>query len=207
MKTLLFPALKLTLLSVVLIMGIYTVAMLGIAQIFPNQGQGHKIAQNGQEYYSNIGQSFTQTNYFWSRPSAVDYDASGSGGSNLGPNNPVLLEMVQARIDTLMATNPGIKKSDIPVDLITASGSGLDPNMSKKAALLQVNRIAKVRDVSSKDLINLIEEHTNGALFGLFGPKDVINVLQLNLALDQMSAEVDVVGKINQTEKENQNKF
>lgn len=195
----LFTALKLTLLSLILIMGVYTIIMLGIAQIVPDRGQGRKITQNGQEYYSNIGQSFTKENYFWSRPSAVDYNASGSGGSNLGPNNPVLLEIVRARIDTLMTTNPGIKKSDIPVDLITASGSGLDPNISKQAALLQVNRIAKVRGVSNKDLINLIAENTNDAVLGLFGPKDIVNVLQLNLALDQMSAEVHLEGESTST--------
>ena len=109
----------------------------------------------------------------------------GSGGSNKGPSNEEYLGVVQARVDTFLVHNPGVKKADIPVELVTASGSGLDPDISEKAALVQVERIAKVRNVPAQQLQQLVKEHINGPLLGLFGPAK-INVLKLNLALDQL---------------------
>ncbi len=127
MKSNIFPAIKLTFVCLVFFMGIYTLAVYGIAQFAPNQGKGEIISSNGNTYYSNVGQSFTDDKYFNSRPSAVGYNAAGSGGSNKGPSNPDYLSEVQARIDTFLIHNPGIDKSEIPSDLVTASGSGLDP--------------------------------------------------------------------------------
>ena len=176
MKTHLFPALKLTLLIVIFFAIIYPIAIGGVAQFSTNNGKGD---------YNNIGQSFTEDKYFWSRPSAVAYNAAGSAGSNKGPSNADYLALVQERIDTFSVHNPAVRKSDIPVDLITASGSGLDPDISVQAAKVQVPRIAALRGISEDKLYKLIEENTQGPLLGLFGPEK-INVLQLNLSLDQL---------------------
>ncbi|MCI1267570.1 MAG: K(+)-transporting ATPase subunit C [Saprospiraceae bacterium] len=185
MKTNIFPAIKLTLVCLVFFMGIYTLAVYGIAQFTTNKGKGEIITQNGKTYYTNIGQSFTDDKYFYSRPSAVGYNAAGSGGSNKGPSNPDYLAEVQARIDTFLVHNPEVKKSEIPSDLVTASGSGLDPNISLAAASVQVKRLAKIRNITEQNLIQLIEQHTEKSLLGIFGPEK-INVLKLNLALDQL---------------------
>src|SRR4029077_20855161 len=103
----------------------------------PNHGKGEIIVDNGKTYYANIAQKFTDDKYFWSRPSAVDYNAAGSGGSNKGPTNPDYLAQVQAGIDTFMEHNPSVKKSESPSELVTASGSGEDPNLSPDGALVQ----------------------------------------------------------------------
>lgn len=185
MKKYLFPAIKLTLLSLILLSGIYTLILLGIGKVLPGQGKGEIITHNGKSYYANIGQKFTEDKYFWSRPSAVDYNASGSGGSNKGPNNPELLQAVEARLDTFLAHNPGIAKSEVPVDMVTASGSGLDPNISIQAAKIQVKRIAKVRGIAEGNIEQLILSNTKKPLLGLLGPQKV-NVLKLNIALDNL---------------------
>lgn len=186
MKKNLLPAIKLTLVCMVFFMGIYTLILLGIAQLAPNHGKGLILTQNGKRYHVNVGQSFTQDQYFWPRPSAVGYNAAGSGGSNKGPSNPEYLADVRARIDTFLVHNPGITKADIPSDLVTASGSGLDPHISVQAAKVQVKRIAKVRNLKEKTLALLIQKNTEKPLLGLFGTER-INVLKLNLALDRMS--------------------
>lgn len=183
MKTHILPAIKLTVLSIILLAVIYPLVVWGMAQFSSNNGKGKVIVHNGKTYYENIGQSFTEDQYFWSRPSAVDYNAAGSGGSNRGPSNNEYLKQVQARIDNFLAHNPGIKKSEIPVDLITASGSGLDPNFSIQAAKVQVKRIAKIRNIDEAKLNQLITAATEKPLWGLFGPEK-INVLKLNIALD-----------------------
>ncbi|GAA4307171.1 K(+)-transporting ATPase subunit C [Compostibacter hankyongensis] len=185
MKKYLLPAIKLTLLSLVLLSGFYVLILLGIARMVPGKGHGEKITGNGRTYYANIGQAFTEDRYFWSRPSAVDYNAAGSGGSNKGPNNPDLLKTVQARIDTFLVHNPGVDKSRIPVDLVTASGSGLDPDISIAAAMVQVKRISAVRDIPESRLEELVKQSVKKPLLGLFGPASV-NVLRLNLALDRL---------------------
>ena len=185
MKTHILPALKLTVLSIILLMVIYPLAVWGIAQLSPNNGKGEIITQNGKTYYSNIGQTFTDDKYFNSRPSAAGNNAAGSSGSNKGPSNPAYLAEVQARIDTFLLHNPGVAKSEIPVDLITASGSGLDPNISVQAAKVQVKRIGKIRNIDEVELQQLIKQHTEKPLITLFGPEK-INVLKLNLALDNL---------------------
>lgn len=185
MKSNIIPAIRLTLVCLVFFVGIYTSVVLGIAQLAPNNGKGEIISQNGKTYYTNIGQSFTDDKYFYSRPSAVGYNATGSGGSNKGPSNPDYLAEVQARVGTFLENNPDVNKSEIPSELVTASGSGLDPNISVRAALVQVKRIAKKRNLSETDLTTLIQNHTESPLFGFAGTQK-INVLQLNLALDQL---------------------
>jgi len=185
MKTNFLPAIKLTIICVIFFMGIYTLLMFGIAQIAPNHGKGFIIESKGKKYYENIGQKFTDDKYFWSRPSAVDYNAAGSGGSNKGPSNPDYLKTVQDRIDTFIVHNPGIKKCDIPSDIVTASGSGEDPNISVQAAKVQVKRIAKIRKISETTLLSLIELQTEKPLLGIFGTEK-INVLKLNIALDNL---------------------
>lgn len=185
MKKEILPAIKLTALLVVLLMIVYPMIVWGIGLFSPNNGKGKVVEYKGKKYYSNVGQQFIQDKYFWSRPSAVDYNAAGSGGSNKAPSNQEYLATVQARIDTFLVHNPEIKKSEIPVDLITTSGSGLDPHISVQAAKVQVKRIAKIRGIKAHQLEKLIQEKTEKPLMGIFGPER-INVLQLNIALDEM---------------------
>lgn len=185
MKKHILPAIKLTVFTILLFAVVYPLVVWGIAQFSTNQGKGKVVLHNGKTYYSNVGQTFTDDKYFWSRPSAVDYNAGGSGGSNKGPSNKEYLQEVQARIDTFLVHNPGVDKSEIPVDLITASGSGLDPHISVQAAKVQIKRIAKVRGIPELNLVQLIDSKTEKPLLGLFGPVK-INVLELNIALDNL---------------------
>jgi len=165
--------------------GIYTCFIWGIAQAAPNNGKGEIITQDGKTYYANIGQLFTEDRYFNSRPSAVNYNASSTGGSNKAPSNPIYLQEVQNRIDTILVHNPDIDKSDIPSDLVTASGSGIDPNISVQAAMIQIKRISKVRNISEKKLTELINQFTEKPLLGFLGTEK-INTLKINLALDNL---------------------
>lgn len=185
MKKHIISGIKLTTVFLVFFSGIYTLFLFGIAQVTPNQGKGEIIEVNGKKQYANIGQSFTDPKYFNSRPSAVAYNAAASGGSNKGPGNPDYLAEVQKRIDTFLIQNPEVKKSEIPADLVTASGSGLDPNISVQAAKVQVKRIAKIRKTDEQKLLHLIVENTEKPLLGVFGPEK-INVLKLNIALDKL---------------------
>lgn len=185
MKSNILPAIKLTLVCLIFFSGIYTAVIYAIAQLAPNNGKGEIITHNGKTYYSNVGQSFTDDKYFNSRPSAVGYNAAGSGGSNKGPSNPDYLAEVHARIDTFIVHNPSIKKSEIPSDLVTASGAGLDPNISVKAAFVQIPRIAKTRNLSEKDLQLLVQQQTEKPLLNFLGTEK-INVLKLNIALDNL---------------------
>ncbi len=186
MKTNILPAIKLTVFCMLFFMGIYPLLMLGIAQLAPNHGKGFMVEANGKKYYENIAQKFTDDKYFWSRPSAVGYNAAGSGGSNKGPSNPDYLKDVQGRIDTFMLSNPGINKSDIPSELVTASGSGEDPNLSVQGAMVQIPRIAKARNMEEKDLKLLVEKNIEKPLLGLFGTEKV-NVLKLNIELNTLN--------------------
>jgi len=189
MKTNIFSAIRLTLVTIVFFAGIYTALVYGFSFITPNGGKGETIVQDGKTYYTNIGQSFTKDIYFYSRPSAVGYNAAGSGGSNKGPNNPEYLATVQARIDSFLVHNPGVRKDEIPSDLVTASGSGLDPNISVAAAKVQVKRIAKLRKLNESTLLQLIDQQTEKPFLGMFGVEK-INVLKINLALDQVSKSI-----------------
>jgi len=187
------PALV-SLLLLTLITGvIYPIAVTGIAQLlFPKQANGSLIIKDGKALGSElIGQSFDDPRYFWGRLSATGdfpynaFDAAtlaGSSGSNYGPLNPALMDMVQARLDTLKAADPG-NTAPIPVDLVTASGSGLDPHISVAAALYQVHRVAQARGLTDDAVKALVDEYTEGRQFGFLGEPRV-NVLLLNLALD-----------------------
>ncbi len=186
MKTYLLPSLKLTAVLIILCSVLYPLLIAGIAKTSPGGGNGEAIEVNGKVVgYANIGQKFTEDKYFWSRPSAVNYNAAGSGGSNKGPSNPDYLKDVQSRIDTFLVHNPGIRKSEMPADIVTASGSGLDPNISTQAAMVQVKRIAKTRNISEDKIKQLVDSKIERPLLGMFGPEK-INVLKLNIALDNL---------------------
>lgn len=184
MKTI-FQTIRLTLICIVSFSGVYTIIVFGVAQAMPNRGKGDQISYNGKTYFANVGQAFTADKYFNSRPSAVGYNAAGSGGSNKGPSNPEYLADVQTRIDTILVKNPGIKKSEIPAEMVTASGSGLDPDISVWSAKMQVKRIARIRNLKVAELETLIENYTDKPMAGLFGPHK-INALKLNIALDKL---------------------
>jgi potassium-transporting ATPase KdpC subunit len=192
MKTHLLPALKLTLICIFFFAGVYTLVIWGIGQVVaPNHGKGEiinygDVKDNSKYGFANIGQSFTADKYFWSRPSSVGYNAAGSGASNKGPTNADYLAQVQARIDTFIMHNPTVKKSDIPVEMVTASGSGLDPDISVQGARIQVPRIAKIRSISEKGIYDLIDKIKEGPLLGFLGPGKRVNVLKLNIALNQI---------------------
>lgn len=186
MKNHISPAIRLTIALIILTAVIYPLVVAGIAKLAPGGGAGETVSVNGKVVgYANIGQKFTEDRYFNSRPSAVEYNAAGSAGSNKGPSNPDYLKQVQARIDTFLVHNPGVQKSEIPAELVTASGSGLDPDLSPAAAKIQMARIARVRGIPAERLDQLVDEHTKAPLLGLFGP-ETINVLKLNVALDAM---------------------
>lgn len=189
MKTHFLPALKITLITMVLFGVIYPLAITGIALIAgPNRGQGETIKIGDKIIgFELIGQSFVSDKYFNGRPSAVDYNAAATGGSNKGPTNPDYLKQVAERIETFLKKNPEIKRADIPVDLITASGGGLDPHISIQAAIVQIPRISKARDISTAALKKLVFQNTEGPLWEMFGTSKV-HVLKLNLDLDRLQA-------------------
>ena len=168
---------------------IYPLFITGIAQaLFPRQANGSLIEENGAVVGSElIGQPFSDPKYFWGRLSATapfPYNAAASSGSNYGPSNPALLDAVQARIDALKAVDPD-NKTPVPVDLVTSSGSGLDPDISVAAANYQVARVARYRGLSEMQVNELVRKYTKGRQFGILGEPRV-NVLKLNLALDAM---------------------
>ncbi|MTW10253.1 potassium-transporting ATPase subunit KdpC [Pseudoduganella eburnea] len=166
---------------------LYPLAVTGVGQaLFPHQAAGSIIEVDGKAVGSAlIGQQFTSPEYFWSRPSAtgpMPYNASGSSASNLGPLNPALTDAVKARVDALKAADPA-NTAPVPVDLVTASGSGLDPEISLAAANYQVKRVAAQRGMLPEYVQKLIEQHASHRMLGIFGEPRV-NVLALNLALD-----------------------
>jgi len=187
MSKLLRQSFVLLLLMTVITGVLYPLAATGLAQlIFPQQASGSLIVRNGKPVGSVlIGQSFTDPKYFWGRPSATApnaYNAGASSGSNLGPTNPALTEAVKQRIAALRVADPG-NQALVPVDLVTASGSGLDPEISPAAAQYQLARVARVRGLDPARVQALVNACTRGRQFGLLGEPRV-NVLQLNLALD-----------------------
>jgi K+-transporting ATPase ATPase C chain len=170
---------------------LYPLAITGIAQaVFAGKADGSIIERNGVPVASRlIGQSFSDTKYFWSRPSAtapMPYNGAASGGSNQGPLNPALVDAVKGRVAALRAAHPD-QKGPVPVDLVTTSASGLDPHESVAAALYQVERVARARSVPVERVKALVAEHTEGRFLRIFGEPRV-NVVELNLALDAMPA-------------------
>ena len=181
------PAILALLLLTLLTGVIYPLVVTGIAQVvFPNQANGSVITVGGKAVGSQlIGQPFDDPKYFWGRPSATSpypYNATNSSGSNIGPTNPALVSGVADRIKALQAADPG-NQQPIPADLVTASGSGLDPDISVAAALYQVSRVAKARGMTEDRLTQLVNQYTEGRQLGILGEPRV-NVLKLNLALD-----------------------
>jgi K+-transporting ATPase ATPase C chain len=191
---LLRPAIVMTLALTIITGLIYPGVITGLAQVFfPSQANGSILYVNGKPIASSlIGQYWTQPNYFHGRPSATNnpqgtpapYSADNSGASNLGPTNSTLITTVQQRIDDLKKENPDVPAgTPIPADLVTASGSGLDPDISVAAAYYQIPRIAKARGMTQEALRNIVDAHVTGRFLGVFG-EPRINVLELNLALD-----------------------
>jgi K+-transporting ATPase ATPase C chain len=177
---------KLTLVTLIIFGVGYPLIITGIAKVVaPNGGQGETFTVNGKTVgFELIGQKFDTDQYFNSRPSAVDYNAAATGGSNKGPTNPDYLAQVQARIDTFLIHNPSVRKSDVPVDLVTASGGGLDPHISPQAAKVQIERIATARHISKEKLNALVREYTEEPMLGMGTAR--VHVLRLNVALDQL---------------------
>lgn len=185
MKTL-FSTTILTLLMLVLFVGVYNLTLTSIAQVLPTAGKPQTVQVKGKTVgYANIGQKFDKPIYFWGRPSAVAYNASGSGGSNKAISNTDYMKEVQARIDTFLKAHLYLQKKDLPAELVTASGSGLDPHISPTSALVQARRIAQARKISEQKIIDLVHKHTEKPLSGLLGVP-VVNVLALNVALDNL---------------------
>jgi K+-transporting ATPase ATPase C chain len=189
MKSLIRPAISVFVALTVITGVAYPLVVTGVAQLgFPAQANGSLVTKDGKVVGSSlIGQNFSDPKYFWSRPSATSpqpYNGAGSSGSNQGPLNPALTDAVKGRVEALRAADPG-NKQPVPVDLVTASGSGLDPHISVAAADYQAARVARVRGLSPAVVQALVAKHSEGRLLGLLGEARV-NVLALNLALDRL---------------------
>lgn len=188
MKTYLITSLKITALMIILFGAVYPLTITGIAKLIaPNRGNGAIIEMNGKTVgFEMIGQSFVSDNYFNSRPSAVDYNAASTGGSNKGPTNPDYLIQVKERITNFLKQNPDIKREEVTVDMVTASGGGLDPHISVAAAEIQVARIAKARGVKEATIRELVKQHIERPILNIAGPEK-IHILKLNIALDKLN--------------------
>ena len=186
----LWVAVRMTAVVVVLTGLIYPLFITGVAQlIFPHKANGSMVAMNGTVVGSNlIGQRFTQMKYFWPRPSAAGagYDAMASSGSNLGPTSKVLIERIKKDVAALIKVDPGLALGRVPVDMVTTSASGLDPDITPANAYAQVARVAAARSLPEAAVRNLVRQHIAGRQLGLLGEPHV-NVLLLNLALDELS--------------------
>lgn len=183
MKKNLLISLKLTGVMIILCAVLYPLLIAGIGKATPGGGKGETVSVNGKVVgYEKIGQKFTEDKYFWGRPSAVDYNAAGSAGTNKGPSNPDYLQIVKDRIDSFLVHNPGVKKEEIPADLVTASGSELDPHISPASAYVQVKRVAAIRNLPEEKVRALVEQHIEKTVLG----PSVVNVLKLNIALDNL---------------------
>lgn len=196
-------AVTVTVVLMVLCGFLFPVFLTGVSQvIFKDQANGNLIEVDGKTVGAEfVGQEFTEDYYLWSRPSAYHYnvfteDEEGnqtyldgseftglaSGSNNYAPSNPALVERVEADIETFLEKNPGVSREDIPADLVTASGSGLDPHISPEAADIQVPRIAEASGLSEEEVRDIIKKHTEGKVLGIFG-EDTVNVLETNIAL------------------------
>jgi len=188
MRTLIRPAVSLFVVLTAITGVVYPLAVTGVAKLaFPEQAAGSLIVREGKAVGSSlIGQNFSDPKFFWGRPSATSpmpYNAGGSSGSNQGPLNPALVDAVKVRVEALRVADPG-NAAPVPVDLVTTSASGLDPHISLAAAHYQAARVARARGLAADAMQTLIERHTEGSVFGIFGEARV-NVLELDLELDQ----------------------
>jgi len=191
MKASIRPAVSLFVALTVVTGVVYPLAVTGVAKAaFPDQAAGSLIVENGKTVGSSlIGQNFTDPKFFWGRPSATSpmaYNGQGSGGSNLGPLNPALTDAVKGRVEALRAADPG-NQAAVPVDLVTTSASGLDPEISVAAAEYQVPRVARLRHLSPEVVQGIVARHIRGRLLGIFGEPRV-NVLDMNLELRHTNA-------------------
>jgi len=189
MFKLIYKSTVVTLLLTGLLCGVYPLIVFGVGQLlFPHQAEGSLITREGKVVGSRlIGQSFSKPEYFHGRPSAAGekgYDAANSAGSNLGPTNQKLNKAIEANVAAVLKENPGLKPGQVPVDLVTASGSGLDPHLSVAAASVQISRVATARKLSPAAVEALVEKNTEPRRFGFLG-EPVVNLLSLNLALDE----------------------
>lgn len=187
MLTAFFRSVMATAIFVVLLCVVYPLFVFGLGNVmFPEKARGGIVYRGGKAVGAHlIGQVFTKPQYFHGRPSAAGtgYDATNSSGSNLGPTSQKFADGLSANVDAALKENPTLKKGEVPTQLVTASGSGLDPHLSPEAALVQVDRVAAARGISSDVVRALVQETTEGPQWGIFG-EPVVNVLELNLALD-----------------------
>lgn len=188
MKSNLIKSIKLTLVFCVFFSVCYIFVLWAFAKVAgPNSGNAEIVELNGQIVgAANVGQTFTKDIYFWSRPSHAGdgYDATSSSGSNKGPSNEEHLAVVESRIDSFLVHHPYLKRNEVPAEMVTASGSGLDPHISPKAAYAQAQRVATARGMSADKVMALVNAHVEAPLLGLFGTEKV-NVLKLNVALEK----------------------
>ena len=183
----LWISVKITL-AMCLLLGVgYVLVLRGVSALAgPNGGQAETLTLDGRVVgAANVGQQFTGGRYFWGRPSSVDYNGGGSGGSNKATTNPEYLDEVKARIDTFLTFHPYLLRQDVPSEMVTASGSGLDPDISPAGAYVQARRVAEARGLSEQTVRELIRQTIQKPWLGLFGTEKV-NVLQLNVALDRL---------------------
>jgi K+-transporting ATPase ATPase C chain len=156
----------------------------------PNSAAGYPVYKNGQIVgFENIGQKFHTDGYFWGRPSAVDYNASATGGSNKAVSDSAYQKTIRERLEEFLRRNPGITKEEVPSDIITASSSGVDPDISTQAAIIQIKRVAKARNLPDEEIMKIVIENVDKPLFGVFGTSKV-NVFKLNLSLDYKIKEI-----------------
>lgn len=188
MKSNLLKSLKLTLVFCIFFSVCYIFVLWLFALVAgPNSGNAEVVVVDGKVVgAANVGQAFTKDIYFWGRPSCAGdgYDGSSSAGSNKGAINPEYLAGVEARIDTFLVKHPYLKREDIPAEMVTASGSGLDPEISKAGAYVQIKRVAEARGISEEKVKAIVDGEVQDAFLGLFGPGERVNVLKLNVAMD-----------------------
>lgn len=189
MKTL-FKSVKITLVFCVFFSVFYILVLWLFAQVAgPNRGNAEVATLNGKVVgAANVGQMFTKDIYFWGRPSCAGdgYDATRSSGSNKGPTNPEYLAEVEARIDTFLMYHPYLNRADVPAEMITASGSGLDPDITSQCAYIQVKRVAQARGLDEEQVRAIVDKSVEKPLWGLFG-REKVNVLKLNISLEENS--------------------
>lgn len=179
-------------LAMCLLLGVgYVLVLRGISAVAgPDSGQAETLTFDGRTVgAANVGQQFTDTRYFWGRPSAVDYNGGGSGGSNKAATNPEYLAEVERRVQEFLAAHPYLTREEVPSEMVTASGSGLDPDISPRGAQVQVRRVAEARGLDAAAVRHLVDSLTQRPWLGLFGTEKV-NVLRLNIALETMQPNV-----------------